>query len=209
MPKPFRPTLFPAGMKKSLPNLLTLSRIPFLFVIAGLLFVESRGAATLTLVIFIIAGLTDWLDGACARRFGVVSDFGKFMDALTDKILVMGLFTTVIVVPGLVPTWFLGLVLLMLCREFLITGMRMMAASRGVVLGAEKAGKQKTVSQIIALGLILLIPVLERDIPWETGAMLARWSGAACFVLAAFLTVSSGLKYFFKYRHCLLDPGQN
>ena len=193
-------------MKQALPNLLTLSRIPFLFIIAGLLFVEAPWVATLTLVLFILAGLTDWLDGALARRFGVVSDFGKFMDALTDKILMMGLFVTVIVVPGLVPTWFLALVLLMLCREFLITGMRMMAASKGVVLGAEKAGKQKTVTQIVAIGLILLIPVLERDFGWTAGATGARWAGYVFFVLAAFLTVSSGLRYFLKYRASLRTP---
>ena len=192
-------------MKQHLPNLLTLSRIPFLFFIAGLLFVELRWMSTLALVLFIIAGLTDWWDGALARRWGIVSDFGKLMDALTDKIMMVGLMVAV-VVADLVPWWFLFFLLAILCREFLITGMRMLAASRGVVLGAEKAGKQKTVSQIVALGILLLVPVLEVDMGLEgTVVSVAYGRGLGVFLLATFLTVSSGLKYFLKYRPVLRE----
>ncbi|MCH8476051.1 MAG: CDP-diacylglycerol--glycerol-3-phosphate 3-phosphatidyltransferase [Opitutales bacterium] len=193
-------------MKQHLPNLLTLSRIPLLFIIVALLFWEIKGVASVALVLFVIAGLTDWLDGALARKWGIVSDFGKYMDALTDKILITGLMIAVVVrgeVSGvlLVPWWFLFLVLLVLSREFLISGMRMVAAKKGIFLGAEKAGKQKTVTQIVAVGILLLIPVLAVDFGIvEGGALsLTQWAGWGFFVLATFLTVSSGWKYFRKY----------
>ncbi len=118
----------------NLPNLLTLSRVPLLFVIAALMSFDWTGAATAALLVFIIAGITDWLDGAVARRRGLVSDFGKLMDALTDKILVVGLMVAVVVF-GLAPWPTVFLVLLVLTREFLITGMRMMAVSRGIISG--------------------------------------------------------------------------
>ncbi|MCC5790339.1 MAG: CDP-diacylglycerol--glycerol-3-phosphate 3-phosphatidyltransferase [Opitutales bacterium] len=193
-------------MKQHLPNLLTLSRIPLLFIIVALLFWEIKGLASAALVLFIIAGLTDWLDGALARKWGIVSDFGKYMDALTDKILITGLMIALVVrgeVSGvlLVPWWFLFFVLLVLCREFLISGMRMVAAKRGIVLGAEKAGKQKTVTQIVAVGILLLIPVLAVDFGIVEGGVLSltQWAGWGFFVLATILTVSSGWKYFRKY----------
>lgn len=74
----------------TLPNILTLSRIPLMFLIVGLMYVEWTGAATAAFLLFIAAAISDWLDGAVARRRGIVSNFGKFMDALTDKILVQG-----------------------------------------------------------------------------------------------------------------------
>ena len=75
----------------NLPNILTLSRIPLMFVIVGLMYVGFAGAATIAFWLFIAAAISDWLDGSIARKRGIVSNFGKFMDALTDKILVIGL----------------------------------------------------------------------------------------------------------------------
>ncbi len=75
----------------TLPNLLTLSRIPLTFLIVGLMYLDLPGAPSLAFWLFIAAAISDWLDGAIARRRGIVSNFGKFMDALTDKILVIGL----------------------------------------------------------------------------------------------------------------------
>ncbi len=190
----------------NLPNLLTLSRVPILFVIVAFLPAEWPGAATLALVFFIVAGITDWLDGALARKWGLVSDFGKLMDALTDKILVVGLMVAVVVY-GLVPTIAVFLVLLVLSREFLITGMRMMAASRGIVISAERAGKQKTVTQIIAIGLLLAVPAVRNDLGGIAGdggfldnaAQFIYWVGLFFLVLATLTTVTSGLRYFRKY----------
>ena len=190
----------------NLPNLLTLSRVPILFFIAVLMAIDAVGAATAALALFIIAGITDWLDGALARRMGLVSDFGKLMDALTDKILVVGAMVAIVVF-RLAPSYTLFLVLLVLSREFLITGMRMMAASRGIVIAAEKAGKQKTVTQILAVGLLLAAPVLSGDLAvwfgeaafWERAGEGVRTAGMVMFFLATLVTVTSGLRYFLKY----------
>ncbi len=189
----------------NLPNLLTLSRVPILFLIVAFMPAGWPGAATLVLILFIIAGITDWLDGAVARKRGIVSDFGKLMDALTDKILVVGLMVAIVVFE-LAPAFTVFLVLLILSREFLITGMRMLAAVRGIVIAAEKAGKQKTVTQIIAVGLLLAVPVIERDLArllpdGDVGPAvgLVYGIGLFFFFLATVITVTSGLRYFLKY----------
>lgn len=188
----------------NLPNILTLSRIPFLFVIAALLAIPLPGSATLAFVCFIVAAITDWADGYFARRYQLVSNFGKLMDALTDKILIVGLFVSLTVL-AVLPVWALYLVLLILCREFLITGLRLVAAANGVVLAAEKSGKQKTVSQIVALFFLLGAPMISQDLVAVTGtdwsglAKGIHWIGLGVFVFATLLTVSSGTRYLVKY----------
>jgi len=189
----------------NLPNLLTLSRIPFLFVIAALLYWRFPFSATLAFVLFVIAGLTDWLDGKIARDRGIVSVFGQLMDALTDKILTVGLFTTFLVV-GLLEPWMLFLVLIILSREFLITGMRMVAAARNTVLPAEKAGKIKTVFQIIALGALIVARASEQDfdplfasVSLAGFTSLAYWVGWILFSIATIQTGYSGVFYITKY----------
>jgi len=121
----------------NLPNLLTLSRIPILFGIVALLYAPFPGARTLAFLLFIIGALTDWADGYFARKQGLVSNFGKLMDALTDKVFMVGLFVALLAADKL-PAWTLPLLLLILSREFLITGLRLVAASWGIVLAAEK-----------------------------------------------------------------------
>lgn len=185
----------------NLPNLLTLSRIPILFIIVGLLYLPVPGARTAAFVFFIIGALTDWLDGYFARKQGLVSNFGKLMDALTDKVFVVGLFITFLA-SGILPHWTLPLLLLVLTREFLITGLRLVAASSGTVLAAEKSGKHKTVSQIVS-AILLLAGVAVRDdgaaiFPSWTASIL-DWAGLAFFVIATVLTVSSGSTYLIKY----------
>ena len=123
----------------SLPNLLTLSRIPILFGVVGSLYLPFAGSSSLAFVLFIIGALTDWADGYYARKQGLVSNFGKLMDALTDKVFMVGLFISLLVI-GILPEWTLPLLLLILSREFLITGLRLVAASEGVVLAAERSG---------------------------------------------------------------------
>lgn len=197
------------------PNLLTLSRIPFLFLIVALLAFEWPGAASLAFALFVVAAVTDWADGYFARRWGIVSNFGKLMDALTDKILMVGLFVSMTVLDffGEWQLLALFLVLLILCREFFITGLRLVAAAGGIVLAAEKAGKQKTVSQIVALCFLLAAPVVAKDLTALTGTDLAvlaawiHWIGFAVFMAAAILTVTSGARYVLKYWHALFPGG--
>lgn len=185
----------------NLPNLLTLSRIPILFGVVGFLYLPFLGASSLAFVLFIIGALTDWADGYYARKQGLVSNFGKLMDALTDKVFMVGLFISLLVI-GILPEWTLPLLLLILSREFLITGLRLVAASEGVVLAAEKSGKHKTVSQMVAAILLLFAVAIRADfserLPSIFGDVI-HWCGLGFFVIATLLTVSSGLQYMVKY----------
>ena len=185
----------------NLPNLLTLSRIPILFGVVGFLYLPFLGASSLAFVLFIIGALTDWADGYYARKQGLVSNFGKLMDALTDKVFMVGLFISLLVI-GILPEWTLPLLLLILRREFLITGLRLVAASEGVVLAAEKSGKHKTVSQMVAAILLLFAVAIRADfserLPSIFGDVI-HWCGLGFFVIATLLTVSSGLQYLAKY----------
>ena len=186
----------------NLPNLLTLSRIPILFGVVGFLYLPFAGASSLAFVLFIIGALTDWADGYYARKQGLVSNFGKLMDALTDKVFMVGLFISLLVIDNILPKWTLPLLLLILSREFLITGLRLVAASDGVVLAAEKSGKHKTVSQMVAAILLLSAVAVRADfserLPLIVGDVL-HWGGLGFFVIATLLTVSSGLQYMVKY----------
>lgn len=196
-------------MKLNLPNLITLSRVPQMFIIVALMYSPWRWASTLAFWLFIAAAVGDWLDGHLARKQGLVSTFGKFMDALTDKILVIGLM--VAFVEQFQSTFFLALVLLTLCREFLISGMRMVAASKGIVVAAERGGKAKTVTQLVAVGFLLAEPMLIRDLapfipfPVADHARLIHQIGLALFVLGTLLTLTSGFTYASKYRQVFDD----
>ncbi len=197
----------------NLPNMLTLSRVPILFIIVGLLYVRWQGAATLALLLFIFGGITDWLDGYLARKRNSVSDFGKLMDALTDKILIAGMLIAILTV-GLLPQWGLICVLLIVSREFLVTGLRLVAASQGTVLAAESTGKQKTVIQIIAISVLLGPPAIRYDFTLWTGWNLHVFevfiyhTGIGFFLIATLLTVYSGGVYIAKYWSFLF-PAQN
>jgi len=188
----------------NLPNLLTLSRVPFLFLIAVLMYVDFRFADTLAFVVFVIAGLTDWLDGKIAREMGIISVFGQLMDALTDKVLTVGLFVLFLSI-GVLKDWMTFMVLLILSREFLITGLRLVAAAKNVVLPAEKAGKLKTVFQICAIGGLILGRSVEVDWNPYLGGSLDGWvtflyyAGWGLFSMATFMTVYSGSFYMIKY----------
>ncbi len=155
----------------------------------------------MALILFVIGALTDWADGYYARKQGLVSNFGKLMDALTDKVFIVGLFITLLA-NGTLPAWALPLLLLILSREFLITGLRLVAASSGIVLGAEKSGKHKTVSQIVSVSMLLTSIAVRKDfsevLPIWLGTVFDM-GGLIFFVVATVLTVTSGTMYMIKY----------
>jgi CDP-diacylglycerol--glycerol-3-phosphate 3-phosphatidyltransferase len=198
-------------------NWVTLSRIPFLFLIVFFLYLPLRFSATLGFVLFVLAALTDWYDGYLARRYGLISIFGKLMDALSDKILMIGLWITILALPnprnvgfegGIVPRWTLFLVLLILAREFLITGLRLIASVKSVVLAAENLGKIKTIAQIFSTGFFILWYALVRDgqalIP-ECVNTFVYDLAMGLFALSTYLTIDSGIRYLVKYRQLLLQ----
>jgi len=138
----------------NLPNKLTLGRIFLAFVFLAALISEIPFAKNIALLIFVAAAVTDWWDGELARRRNLVTNFGKLMDPLADKILTAAaLITFIEVEPLWVPAW---MVVVVIAREFAVSGMRQLAASQGVILAAEKSGKHKLASQVVFISLTLI-----------------------------------------------------
>jgi CDP-diacylglycerol--glycerol-3-phosphate 3-phosphatidyltransferase len=199
----------------NLPNLLTLSRIPLMLVVIALLYPTSDTSMpwlrTGALVVFLFAALTDWLDGWLARKFGQVSEFGKFMDALSDKVLTLGMFIGLLVLDE-IARWALFPILLILSREFLITGLRLVAAGRGKTLAAEKIGKLKTVIQLTCICLFLGKIAVEDDFTGifspelqENLISFLLLSGQITLIAATIITVLSGIIYLSKYWRFFIE----
>ena len=201
----------------NLPNLLTLSRIPLMLAVIGLLYPWTDliwpWIRTAALLLFLFAALTDWLDGWLARKFGQVSEFGKFMDALSDKVLTLGMFVSLLALQ-VIELWALFPILLILSREFLITGLRLVAAGKGKTLAAEKIGKLKTVIQLTCISLYLGKIALEFDFPQvfsgeqklhDQLVKLLEMSADATLLAATIITVFSGIVYLSKYWKFFID----
>ena len=198
----------------NLPNVLTLIRMPLTFIVVALMYEKWRWAPTLACVLFVAATITDWLDGKLARERNIVSDFGKFMDALVDKVLVLGVMVAVLhrgLLDPVPPVVVALMVLTVLTREFMISGLRMMAATRGVVMAADWGGKLKTIIQMTSLGCLLGRPMFELDLaplcPFSISwwVIFVHWTGIVLFFLSMGLMVSSMWSYYRKYRHVLFD----
>lgn len=198
----------------NLPNLLTMSRVPLMFAIVALMYGQFLGAASLAFWLFIWGTISDWLDGHLARKRGIVSNFGKLMDALTDKIMVIGITIALVDKQEIA----VPLALITMCREFLVSGMRMVAASKGVVVAADRGGKTKTVTQLIALGFLLAIPMIDTDwayfMPAHYGdemsnfALIVRHVGVWSFVAGTFFAVWSGYRYIWQYRQVVFSDAE-
>lgn len=169
----------------NLPNKLTMARVLAvpLFVLA---FIEKH--FWIAILLFCLASLTDLLDGKIARARGLVTNFGKIMDPLADKILVYSAFA-LMVENGMIPAWIL---IIILAREFTVSGMRTVAASDGLVIAAAKSGKIKTVLQMIAVITLLFLNVISSTIITII---------AYIFLYASLImTVYSGFEYIIKNR---------
>lgn len=154
------------------------------------------------LLFFVAAAITDWLDGEIARTRNLVSDFGKLMDPLADKVMVAAAFICLIPEKA-IPAWS---VIVIISREFLITGLRLLAASKGVVLPAEKLGKHKAAWQMATvIYFLLLLSLMECEragvihgLYWWAHAW--SYGGGALIALAVVLTLYSGIAYVWKNR---------
>lgn len=211
----------------NLPNMLTMSRLFLALIMMILLELTFPYSKTLALLTFAIAGMTDYLDGYIARKQGITTPFGKLMDPLTDKVMVCAAFVSFVEIqihrgssPGtvpLVPAW---IVVLIISREFLVTGLRLLAASRGDIIAAGRWGKHKTVWQIIAIIVILLGLAVRNDLlrgsvdaaaagdrdakillaNYDLAFTTISWSVASAVAL---ITLASGMMYFFQHRELL------
>src|SRR5271157_6669650 len=181
----------------TVPNQLTILRLILTLPFVAALSLQFPGAKILAFWLFVFSSITDFADGYIARRFNQITDFGKLMDPLVDKIMTMSAFICLISL-GSIPAW---AVIVILSREFLITGLRLIAASRGKVLPAERLGKHKTVWQIVTI-LYCLVLLTVGDQFGRILSPLTRTSlnaiGFALVCLTVGLTLWSGISYFAK-----------
>jgi CDP-diacylglycerol--glycerol-3-phosphate 3-phosphatidyltransferase len=197
----------------NLPNKLTVSRFVLTAFFLWALFWpwEIPLRNTLALVLFSVASFTDFLDGRIARSRGLITNFGKLMDPLADKILTCSAFIAFVEsthlhpdVPVKVAAW---MVIVIVARELAITGMRLLAASKNVVLAAERYGKHKTISQIVAIIALLVVDACHEWPAWLQN-IFAGWSGMFTIIalwITVILTASSGLIYLWRNRALYLD----
>ncbi|MDR0680091.1 MAG: CDP-diacylglycerol--glycerol-3-phosphate 3-phosphatidyltransferase [Puniceicoccales bacterium] len=191
----------------NLANWITLSRIPLLFVVAFFVYFHFIGSATVGFALFVFTSWTDWLDGHLARKYKITSTLGAFIDALIDKIFMVGMFIMMLAL-NILPHWTLFFVLLIVGREFLVTGIRLVAAKQNVVLAASREGKVKTVLQIVSTGFLLLWNAILLDF----NCLIPLWMshlvytvGMVLFLYATYLTIKSGVIYTVRYRYLLVD----
>jgi CDP-diacylglycerol--glycerol-3-phosphate 3-phosphatidyltransferase len=195
----------------NLANKITLLRIVLTFIFIFFFLFPFKGdwmlwAKVASLVVFLLAALSDFLDGMIAHRKNMVTDFGKLMDPIADKILVLSAFIAFVQMQ-LVATW---MVVIIISREFLITSLRIFALNKGRVLSAARSGKHKTLSQMVVILFILLFTVLKEarktfytwNPDWESffrqGIDIAMW-----FIVA--LTIYSGFTYLWENRKIIAN----
>lgn len=176
----------------NLPNLLSIFRILLVPLLVVILLTEIEGREFIGLGVFLLASLTDFLDGFIARRRRQVTNLGKLLDPAADKILTSAAFISLVGL-GLAPAW---IVVIVVAREFAVSALRSLAASQNLVLAAGNSGKWKTVSQIVAISLLIVSDQLGE---LRQLAPIALW-------IALILTVYSGIEYFARFgRKVLLE----
>ncbi len=169
----------------NLANRITMFRVIMIPVFLVFCYLDFPAGKYIALVIFILASLSDFADGQIARRRNLVTDFGKFMDPLADKVLVTAAML-VFVEWGLMPAWVLAVVI---AREFAVSGLRMMAAANGKVIAAAWSGKVKTASTMVCVILMFLpIPAALNTV---------------CWVVILATTVYSGIEYFLRNKNVI------
>lgn len=171
----------------NLANKITLLRMLLVPIVVVLLYYEGRVACLVATAAFIVASLTDWVDGYIARRENMVTSFGKFLDPLADKVLICSVLIMFVEL-NWIPAW---VAIVIVCRELFITGLRAIAIDEGIVLAADKFGKAKTVLQIVAIvPLMVHYPLLGFD-PQPLGKIL--------LYIALVLAVFSGFNYTYGF----------
>jgi len=186
----------------NLPNILTMGRIAAIPLLCILLLSPERTPCFWAAALFAAASVTDWLDGYLARRMGIVTVFGKFLDPIADKLIVMA--ALIMILPfNRVPAW---MVLVILGREMIITGLRGIASTEGIVIPASNLGKFKTIFQLVAIiGLLL-----HYDYRWffsvDHPLLVVNMHNVGMFYLwiATIITIWSGVDYLYKFMRVIV-----
>jgi len=205
---------------KKLPNRITMFRMCMIILFIPSILAENIVFNYVALSLFIIAAISDWLDGYLARKYDIVSTFGKVMDPLADKILVISTLLCFVQL-GVVPAW---MVIISISREFMINGIRIIAAQEGRIIMASNWGKAKTVVEMTAISVILFLKVLQDTIEycnesqkWDVilmklgsaGDIMVQIAYSAPYWLmfaATCMSLISGMDYFFKNKQ-IFDRG--
>lgn len=171
-------------------NKLTILRVILVPVFMVFLLMESTWAHVVALLVFIIASLTDMLDGKIARKYNMITNFGKFMDPLADKMLTTAAFL-IFMEKGIIGSWAL---MIILAREFMVSGVRLLAAGEGNVIAASFWGKFKTVSQMVAIIATILLMLSTQFVPENTAVLVS----AILIWISIVFTIISGVEYVIK-----------
>ena len=190
----------------NLPNKLTIARMIMIPVFILFFYLNFAGHYFVALAVFAIASFTDLLDGKIARRYNLVTNLGKFLDPIADKVLVSSALIVILTVPSYF-TAFLGgwamivggcCVVVIFARELIVSGFRMVAADAGIVIAADKIGKFKTVAQDISIIMLLLFGGFYEIFGDAVGVQVVNYIGLIMLATAAILTVISGINYIVK-----------
>ena len=188
-------------VKKQIPNILTLIRIPLAILSAYYAFWLSASSLWISLSLFLIASATDFLDGYLARRWNLVSRFGKFTDPIADKMLILSILF-VFTYHGIIPIF---LTIIIALREIGLTAIRLMLLYKRVVLASRFSGKVKTFSQVIVLVIIYLALIFNHPL---TQAIGVEWINTTIFLLILWIvsiTVYSGLEFFISNKKAIMS----
>ena len=194
----------------NLPNKLTLSRVLMIPIFVVFFYVQFTGHYFVALAVFIIASLTDLLDGKIARKYNLVTNLGKFLDPIADKVLVLSGFVLLLTKPEIftsnLDSWAIIAagcgVALILAREIIISGFRMVAAGANIVIAADMWGKYKTTAQDACI-IILLVGAGVAEITPGIVAEIINYIGLVVFAIAILLTIISGVNYIVKNKQVL------
>ncbi|MFH1868522.1 MAG: CDP-diacylglycerol--glycerol-3-phosphate 3-phosphatidyltransferase [Candidatus Omnitrophota bacterium] len=189
----------------NLPNKLTLSRIGLTFVFMFFLFTRWEYGKITALVVFAIASFTDLIDGKIAKERGLITDFGKFMDPIADKVLLLAAFLAFVEMK-LIPAW---CVVIIIFREFIILGLRVLGIIKGHIVAASRAGKHKTVSQVVTVFFILIYLVVRQHYSdssfWSSSVeVFSRNAIFGLMLLTVMLTLISGASYLKRNKRLFL-----
>lgn len=194
----------------NLPTKLTFLRMILIPVFVTLFFVNFPFHCVAATGVFVIASFTDFLDGYLARKYDQVTNLGKFLDPIADKMLVACALFAIVLKTGEFQIWTTVCAMIILCRELMISGFRIVASSKNVVLAADKLGKIKTVLQMCAL--ICLLPITDlisatekASSSWQTFIDITFYIGFALLALSTIMAIVSGINYIVKNKQVLKD----